>query len=256
MKGPGKDLIQRVVARARLPGERRRREIVRELTAHLEDSAEAIRADGHDDRAIERMVELRFGDGDALGEAFAVVYARERRVRDAVSVLALLVAALLGATLVIGGIQSLVAIWAAQPLRAVFTEPAPELIGIAAVALGYCTPYLATRQGVRPAAQTLGVMTAVAIWTGAYCLAAPPVHAAMPIVAFACAAAARILQRVDVPLLWLVGTAAPLLIVWYMFGPLIETGLPGARVFPWTVWCGISGACLLLRPIVRLFDAT
>lgn len=256
MRGPGTDLIMRVIARCRVPGERRRREIIRELSAHLEDSADAIRAAGHDADATRRMVELRFGDVDAVGRAFAGVYATERRVRVVASVVALLAAALLGTTLAIAGLQSLIAIWTAQPLRTSFTHATPELVGIAAVAVGYCSPFFAARLGVRPAWQMLGLTAAVAIGIGAYCLATPAGFAAMPIVAFACAASARLLQRVETPLLWLAGTAGPLLIAWYTLGPLIQIDAPGARFFPWPVWCGITGACLVLRPIVRIFEAT
>jgi hypothetical protein len=254
MGGPWQDLIQQVIARSRLPGQRRRREILRELSAHLEDSAEALRGGEYDECSIERMVELRFGDAEAVGRAFAVVYRRDRWVRSAASVLALFVAAILAATMVIGGIQSLVAIGTAHPLRATFADATSELIGIAAVAVGYCSPYLAERLGVPPVRQTLWLVGAIGLAVGGYCIATPPAQTAMPIVAFACAASARLLQRFDVPLLWLGGTAGPLLIAWYGLGPLIETGLPGARLFPWSVWCGITGACLLLRPIVRLFE--
>jgi hypothetical protein len=256
MLSPGQDLIEQVIARCRVPGERRRREIIRELSDHLEDSTDAIRAAGHDADATERMVELRFDDVDALGRAFAVVYGAERHVRFAASVVALLATALVGATLTIVGFQSLIAIWTAHPLRASFTHATPELVGIAAVALGYCCPSFAARLGVRPAWQMLGSTAAVAIGIGAYWLATPPGFAPMPIVAFACAASARLLQRVDTPLLWLAGTARPLLIAWSVFGPLIQIDAPGAQFFPWPVWCGITGACLLLRPIVRLFEGT
>ncbi len=251
---PWQNLVRQVIARSRLPGERRRRELLCELSAHLEDSAEALRAYGCDDAAIERMVELRFGDPDALGQAFAIVYRRERWARSAASILVLFATATLAATLVIGGVQSLVAVATAHPLRATFTDVMSELIGIAAVAIGYCSPYLAERLGVQPGRQILGLVAAIGLAVGGYCIATPPAHTALPIVAFACAASARLLQCFNVPLLWLVGTAGPLLVAWYGLGPLIETRLPGARLFPWSVWCGITGACLLLRPIVRLFE--
>jgi hypothetical protein len=254
MMSPWQHIIRQVIARSRLPGGRRRREMLRELSAHLEDSAEALRARGYDDCTVERMVELRFGDADALGRAFAVVYRRERWARTAASIVVLFVTATLAATLVIGGVQSLVAIGTAHPLRATFTHATSELIGIAAVAIGYCIPFVAERLGVPPTRQILGLVAAIGLAVGGYCIGTPPAEAAMPIVAFACAASARLLQRFNVPLLWLVGTAWPLLIAWRGLGPLIESGLPGARVFPWSVWCGITGACLLLRPIVWLFE--
>jgi hypothetical protein len=254
MTAPGEDLIERVLARSRVPGERRRREIMEELRAHLEDSADAIRAAGCEENTIERMVERRFGDADALAQDFAVAYAPERCLRHAVGVIAQLAAALLGATFVIGGFQSLIAIWTAEPIRVAFTHATPELVGIAAIALGYCGPAFAARLGVRPAAQALGLIAGVGMGIGAYCLAIPPGFTPMPIVAFACAASARLLQRVDAPLLWLAGTAAPLLIAWCAFGPLIQVDAPGAGLFPWPLWCGISGACLLLRRIVRVFE--
>lgn len=254
MMMPGGDLIKRVLARSRVPGGRRRQEIIRELSAHLEDSADALRVAGHDEEAIERILEQRFGEADAVARDFAAVYWRERLVRSAVSIVALFVAAMLGATLVIGGVQSLAAIWMAHPLRAALTIPTPELIGIAAIAVGYCSPFLAERLGVRPAVQALGLITAVGIGVAVYAIAKPPAAAEMPAIAFVSAACARLLQRVDIPVLWLAGTALPLLVAWSILGPIVDIGLPGARVFPWPMWLGITGVCLVLRPIVRFFE--
>ncbi len=76
-----------------------------------------------------------------------------------------------------------------------------------------------------------------------------PQHAVLPLVAFACAASGRLLQRVEIPFVWFAGTALPLLIAWVLFGQL----LPGWQ-FPWLVWLGLTISCKVLQEIVRLFE--
>ena len=80
--------------------------------------------------------------------------------------------------------------------------------------------------------QAFGLVGVIGLAIGVYCLAIPSAQVAMPIVAFACAASARLLQRVNAPLLWLVGTAGPLFIAWYVTRSVDpDRVLPGAHDF-------------------------
>ena len=71
-------LVEEVVNLARVPWGKRRREIRRELCAHIEDFVAAARGAGHGDEEIEKMVGASFGDPGQIADGFAWVYRRER----------------------------------------------------------------------------------------------------------------------------------------------------------------------------------
>ncbi len=71
-------LIDQIVASSQIPFAHRRREVVRELRAHIDDFALAARDTGLDDAQIERMILANFGDPAQMGRNFAWVYRRER----------------------------------------------------------------------------------------------------------------------------------------------------------------------------------
>jgi hypothetical protein len=71
-------LIDEIMAAARIPFERRRREVLRELRAHMEDFVSAGRQSGRREEDIERLLLERFGDPRQIARQFAWVYRRER----------------------------------------------------------------------------------------------------------------------------------------------------------------------------------
>ena len=71
-------LIDEIVAASRIPFQKRRREVLLELRAHLEDFVNAGRAGGHSEEEIERLLVERFGDPRQIAGQFAWVYRRER----------------------------------------------------------------------------------------------------------------------------------------------------------------------------------
>jgi hypothetical protein len=74
-------LVRRVGALARLPDRRRREEVERELSDHLEDLIEEARRRGYDETMAGRMAAIRFGDPGRIAEDFNSVYAFERLSR-------------------------------------------------------------------------------------------------------------------------------------------------------------------------------
>jgi hypothetical protein len=73
------ELIHDVVTYAQIPFARRRREIQRELTAHIEDFVDAARDAGHEEQEIELLLMAHFGDARQVAEGFLHVYRYERR---------------------------------------------------------------------------------------------------------------------------------------------------------------------------------
>src|SRR5215813_6044575 len=71
-------LIDEIMAASRIPLARRRREVLRELRAHVEDFVNAGRQSGRGEEEIEHLLVERFGDPQQIAGQFAWVYRRER----------------------------------------------------------------------------------------------------------------------------------------------------------------------------------
>lgn len=71
-------LIERISASSRIPSAARRREVTRELHAHIDDLIETARQAGRSEEEIERLLLSRFGDPAPFARNFAWVYRRER----------------------------------------------------------------------------------------------------------------------------------------------------------------------------------
>src|SRR5260370_8213740 len=99
-------LIDEIMAASRIPSEKRRREVLRELRAHVEDFVSAGRQSGRGEEDIERLLLERFGDPRQIARQFAWVYRRERA------------ALCLGAFLISTVVVSLVISAAALPIQA------------------------------------------------------------------------------------------------------------------------------------------
>jgi len=244
------DIVSRVISLANLPGARRRGEIEKELRAHMEDIVEEARFQGYDQSAIQGIVEMRFGKPHDVAAAFASVYAPERLARCIVALAILIIASFVAVVLVIGSVQSAAAICTATSIASSFRHIYWESFGFAAIALGYCSLYLGERlfpaapaKAVLPSATLVFCVGVVLSWVA-------PGHMALPLLAFTCAAFGRLLQRVDVPLVWLGGTGGPLLIGWAFFGPSV----PGSGQFLCLVWLGLTISCKVLQELVQLFE--
>lgn len=122
-------IVRRVISRSDFLDAAQRREIERELRAHVEDIVEEARAQGHDEATIAQIVEARFGRPQEVAAAFRTVYARERLILNVVRVGSLLLASLVAVGLVVGSVQSIFAICTATSLRSAFSQIARESVG-------------------------------------------------------------------------------------------------------------------------------
>jgi uncharacterized protein (UPF0335 family) len=242
--------VSRVILLAKLPGNKRGCEVAKELRAHLDDLAEEVRSQGYDDKAAARIVRMRFGEPQEIAAAFASVYAPERWARRILQSAILFAASTVAVVVVVSTLQSIAAMWTAESilstLRSIIHQ---EIFGFAAITAGYCSLYAGER--LFPSSLAWAALPSVTL---GLCLAAVfawliPQHAALPLVAFACAASGRLLQRFEIPFIWFAGTALPLLIAWMLFGRLIS-----CWEFPWLVWLGLTISCKALREIVWLFE--
>jgi hypothetical protein len=150
---------------------------------------------------------------------------------------------------VIGTVQSIVAIGTDTSIASTFNDVRFEALGFAAIALGYCSLYVGEHLFPASLAKIILLSSILAFCIGGGLSWVAPRHVILPVVAFTAAALSRQLQRVPIPLLWLAGTAAPLLIAGLLFGSLFS----GQGLFPWFVWLGLSISCRVLQLIVQVF---
>jgi len=242
-------IVSRVISLAKVPGNRRRAEVAEELRAHLEDLAEEVRTQGYDEEATARIVRMRFGEPQEVAGAFASVYAPERLAKLILQSAILVSASTVAVVVVIGTVQLIAAICSATSIVPILRGIHQEAFGFGAITAGYCSVYAGER--IFPASGVKALLPSVTLglWLAAIFGWLIPQHAALPLAAFACAAFGRLLQRVEMPLLWFAGTALPLLTAWALVGPLIS-----GWQFPWLVWLGLTVSCKALQQIVRLFE--
>jgi hypothetical protein len=242
-------IVSRVILLARLPGNKRGCEVAKELRAHLDDLSEEARSQGYDEEAAARIVRMQFGEPEEVAAAFASVYAPERWARRILQSTILVAASTIAVVVVVSTVQSVAAMFSAGSILSTLRDIHQEIFGFGAITAGYCSLYAGER--LFPASLARAVLPSVTL---GLCLAAVfawliPQHAVLPLVAFACAASGRLLQRLEIPFIWFAGTALPLLIAWVLFGRLIS-----CWEFPWLVWLGLTISCKALREIVRLFE--
>ena len=223
-------IVSRVILLAKLPGNRRRCEVEKELRAHLDDVAEEARSQGYDDEAAARIVRMRFGEPEEIAAAFACVYAPERLAKRILQSAILVTVSTVAVVVVIGTVQSIVAICTASSIVSTLRDIHRESFGFGAIVAGYCSLYAGERLFPTSLARALLPSVTLGVWLAAVLGWLIPQHAALPLVAFTCAAFGRLLQRVEIPLVWFGGTALPLLIAWALFGPLI----PGWQSYGWS----------------------
>jgi hypothetical protein len=71
-------LIDEIVNSAQIPSESRRREVLRELQAHIEDFVLCARGAGHTEEEAERLALAHFGDPRQIALQFGWVYRKQR----------------------------------------------------------------------------------------------------------------------------------------------------------------------------------
>ena len=158
-------------------------------------------------------------------------------------------ASTIAVVVVISTVQSIAAMCTAESIVSTFRDIHQEVFGFAAIAAGYCSLYAGER--LFPDLSRAGTFAKRHFGCGLAAVFAwlIPQHAALPLVAFACAASGRLLQRFEIPFIWFAGTALPLLIAWGLFGQLLS-----GWQFPWLVWVGLTVSCKALWEIARLFE--
>lgn len=134
-------LIEAIVTASQIPSLRRRREVSRELKAHIEDFVRAARDAGHSEEETERLVFANFGDPREIAGQFGWVYRKERAaLRIRVFILSTFAVAVSIAAIIMA-MQAGIAIGFGLPLSRTFstrhiTIQAADILSVAAAYLG------------------------------------------------------------------------------------------------------------------------
>jgi hypothetical protein len=131
------DFIRRIVSRSGILTSGTRRDLERELHAHLEDALEEARSGGCDETGILRIVCDRFRDPDEIAQEFAVAHRLERRVISLAYSVALMGISVLTVAGLILALQLAVAIFLGTSPSNAFPHLREEIIGFGSLALGY-----------------------------------------------------------------------------------------------------------------------
>ena len=135
------ELIHSIMKCSQIVSAKRRQEIERELSAHVEDFVSAAQQAGHENDEIEELLLARFGDPRQVAEGFSWVYRYERRK--------LLIFAYVISTVLLGSCL-LVTILAIQT----------------GLAFSFGTPILKTLVGRHTVIQALDILAFLAVYLG------------------------------------------------------------------------------------------
>src|SRR5580692_9853298 len=160
-------IVSRVILLAKLPGNKRRCEVEKELRAHLDDLAQEARSQGYDDEAAARILKMRFGEPEEVAAAFASVYAPERLVRRILHSAILLTVSTVAVVVVVGTVQSIAAVCTASSIVSTLRDIHRELFGFGAIAAGYCSLYAGERLFPTSLARALLPSATVGLWLAA-----------------------------------------------------------------------------------------
>jgi hypothetical protein len=218
------DFVQRIVSRSGVMTSRTRRELERELYAHLEDAVEDVRCQGHDESRILQIVCDRFGSPDEIAREFAIAHRFERRAISIGRSLAFLGTSFATVAAFILAFQLVLAVISGTSPSKAFPHLREEVIGFVSLALGYMGPRLEERLFERRRLAKALVLNAV-LFALLFTLTFLRLHLTTlaPAVAFVSGSAVRILQQqTNLQLTWLLGTVVPMAAAFLSAGPLLS----------------------------------
>lgn len=247
------DFIRYIITRSGIVSRKARRELERELSAHLDDALEQTISDGHDEAAAFEIAYGRFGDPDDIAHDFANVNRFER-----IGKLILLSLVWMGISMItVGGmilsLQLLVAVFSGKPTANAFPYFGQELGAFASLVLGYMGLYmeedLFEKSRLLKAAAIncpifafLAALASVGLHWSTVSLA----------LAFVSGMVVRALQQTAIRRAWILGPAIPIALVWLITGsvsgnhdhaPLLAAAL--------LRWVGLTAACYSLTLLAR-----
>jgi hypothetical protein len=251
--GPEKELVRRIVSQAGIPSARARRDLERELKAHLEDAAEAAGTEGGGD-PLSAICD-QFGDPNEIALQFQRLHRVDRIASFALNTFLLLIISVVAAAMLIGIFQVVVAL-------SFGLDPAPrrlaqQVASIVALVLGYMGTHLG--YGVFRERRTLKVLTLDGLFcvvVTAGCLFLPHLEPTTPLLTLTIGAGVRMLQATGMRRFWVLAAVVPLIAVCLISRRAVRAGNEMPLWVAAIIRCaGLTAACHALTWLSRTHQA-
>ena len=246
------EFVRRIISRSGIGRSSIRRDLQRELQAHLEDAAEAARSAGNDDSSIPRIVCERFGDPDEIAAALERLHRLDRRSAAVSGALLLLGVSIVAVAALIMALQLMIAFRLGIRAADAFPRLRAEVIAFVSLPLGYVGVYLwegvfQTRSLWKAVAANCALFVCLSALASVLGLSGPGAG-----LAFVGGAGVRFLQGTALRKLWWVATIGPPAIMCLLAGRLLSEGNPVPIWLALPVrWAGLTLACYFLTLLSR-----
>lgn len=252
--GAEDEFVRRIVTQAGVSSAQARRELERELRAHLEDAAEA--ADIEDPGDGRGVAICRFGDPDEVGLQLRHLYRFDRMARSASETFLLILISVIAVAALIAIPQAAVAFSLGSAAMAPRRLP-QQIVSIVMLVVGYMGTYLGYRvfRG-RRGLKVFALDSAFGAALLAICLWVPRLDPTVPLLTLGIGACVRTLQSRGLHRVWVLATFGPVMAAALFSGRLISAG----NELPlWGVAllrsAGLTAACQLLTWLSRNHQA-
>lgn len=247
------EFVRRIVSRSGIPRSASRRDLERELQAHLEDAMEEADPMGGKDDHILSAVCARFGDPDEIARAFEGEHRWERRAIFLADAVMLMCLSVLTVGALILGMQLAIAISLGIAPAHAFPRLRGEIVAFVSLALGYMGLYLGERLfRERRLLKALAIDSILFVCFFPLVSGVLHLGTAAPVTAFLAGIAVRMLQATSWRPAWFLGTVVPTTAACLSAGRLLSTGSEislGAAVL--VRWLGLTAACYALTLLSR-----
>jgi hypothetical protein len=140
-------LVEKIMSASGIFGHQRKHDIATEMRCHIEDIIDEELAAGHDEKEIERLVALRFGEPEEIAQDFATVYRSQRIVFTMLSYALLGIVSVFLVAAFVYTIQFGAARWIGASTAHIFAKShmQSEIPLLAGVTFGYLCLYFSER---------------------------------------------------------------------------------------------------------------
>jgi hypothetical protein len=248
-------LVEQVINRLGVVRFSTRRDIARELSAHLEDIGDEECSPGLTGDGAAAAVRERFGTPEEIARDFADAYRLERWTIYAVAVLGLWAVSFLGVWATFISLKAVICATLGRPLLTAFSHLGLQFTNLSSPSLGYlgaraAERHFRKRQFVKAAGLNAFLIALVLTLTFHF---AQPGHRTWPAVAFLCASLARLLQGLGGKMLPAAAIGALPVAVWYWHGAPF-TLVPGPGQAGLVAWVAMTLSFLIVASFAGKFE--
>ncbi|HEV3196842.1 MAG TPA: hypothetical protein VGZ73_03020 [Bryobacteraceae bacterium] len=252
--GPENELVRRIVSQAGIPSARVRRDLERELNAHIEDAAEAARTEGTG--GGRSPICDSFGDPNEIALQFKRLHRSERIASFALDTFLLMTVSVAAVGALIASLQ----VVAALSLGLDPTAPrrlAQQIASIITLVSGYMGTYLGYRIfRRRRILKVVALDSTLCVLLTALCLFLPHLDPKAPLLTLAIGAGVRALQVSRVRRFWPLAAVVPVIAACLFSRRVVSAGNEVPLWVAAMIRCaGLTAACHALAWLSRTHQA-